>query len=72
MFWTKLRKICLSDNEVIDALDLAAGVGYLQLQFLDTALAARIAAVIRRVAEAEVKEERNELVDEEWQDSWSA
>jgi hypothetical protein len=46
-------KLCPNDKEVIDALDFAAAAGYLQVQFIDAALATRIANVIRRVAEAE-------------------
>ena len=63
-------KLCPNDNELRQALDLAVSVGYLQLDSLDASLANRIAGSIRKVAEAEVNEARNEFVDEEWQDSW--
>jgi hypothetical protein len=63
-------KLCDYDVEVIEALELATAVGYLQLPFMDAGLACRIAALIRKVAEAEVNEAPNEFVDETWQESW--
>jgi hypothetical protein len=65
-------KLCPNDKEICDTLDLAVDIGYLQVQFLDAAMASRIAAIIRSVAQAEVNEDRNEFLDEEWQDSWKS
>ena len=65
-------KFCRNDADVIDTLNLAAAVGYLQLQFVDVTLASRITIAIRKVAEAEVNGARNEFVDDEWQDSWKS